>query len=458
MPNKRRESKCINLKLCYFVILSSFALIGISCSKQEVLEQNISTVDSAALQINYITKIKNNLQDSLSANDFMTIDFSKVYKSKDVRSKNYFVRLTFKGKKISSDFILLQTDSAGNILKGRIVKVTFDTSIDAKANIAVASTTLNGKETRYLKNAQKNRITSNNSKQDRVLANSNESSMLAAEEPVGEQTLPDVVVTGYIYDNPAPFYWYCFNEIIDTNGGGTYTYGAYETSAGGGSSPNGVYADEVAQISYEDATQPSIDITKYVKCFSLLSNVGATFKITIYSDIPVNDDPNKLFDFSTGACGHSFLQFSKSNGANIIQQDIGFYPESGWKSVANSSVTSKLVDNSGHEYNASLTITVNATQFQNALNKMQGESHMRYDIDDFNCTDFALSVFNAAASQHLYIPRRHIPNGTFGTESNTPQGLYIELENLQKNGGYPGGQISIPKNAPAAGKGHGACN
>jgi hypothetical protein len=95
---------------------------------------------------------------------------------------------------------------------------------------------------------------------------------------------------------------------------------------------------------------------------------------------------------------------------------------------------------------------------QNALNKMQTESTMKYDMDDFNCTDYALSVFNAAAPTYLSIPRMHIPNGTFGTTSNTPQGLYIELSNLSKAGGYPGGQISIPNTAPKAGASHGACN
>ena len=353
---------------------------------------------------------------------------------------------------------MLKSDNIGNIINAKIVHVERNKNKKIDADVAVVASSLDRKNVRYLKNLYKKSKSSSNKSNSEISTSSNVSSLMEEEEPVGEQTLPDVVVTGYIYDDPAPYYWYCFDDILGTStgGGGTYTYGASDPYGGGGGGTT--YSDETIDINYENADQSPIDVAKYIKCFSSLSNVGATFKITIYSDIPVNSNPNDLFDFSTGAVGHTFLQLSKSNGDAIIQQNIGFYPETGWKSIANSPVTSKLVDNAGHEFNASLTITVDATRFQNALNKMQAESTMKYDMDDFNCTDYALSVFNAAAPTYLSIPGMHIPNGTFGTTSNTPQGLYIELSNLSKAGGYPGGQISIPNTAPKAGASHGACN
>ncbi len=458
MRNEKRKNKCINLKLCCFVIVTSFAIFATSCSKQEALKQNISAADSSALQINYVAKIKNSLKDSLTANDFSSVDFSKVFKSKDVRSKNYFLRLTLKGKKISNDFILLKTDNIGNILKAKIVHVRQNENVKTSAGITIVASSLNRKQISYLKNKASKSQTTNVNNNSNVVSGSNVSSLKAEEEPVGEQTLPDVVVTGYIYDDPSIYYWYCFDDILgmSSGGGGTYTYGGSETSGGGGY--GGIYNDNTIDIEYEATDNPAIDIAKFIKCFSTLSSTGAQFKVTIYSDIPVNSDPNELFDWSTGSPGHSFLQLTKTSGATTIQQYIGFYPETGWKSLANNPVTSKVVDNGGHEYNASLTITVDATHFQNALNKMQSESTVKYDIDDFNCTDFALTVFNSAASTPLSIPRMHIPNGTFGNTSNTPQGLYKELTSLQSSGGYPGGQISIPNNAPKAGSSHGACN
>jgi hypothetical protein len=182
--------------------------------------------------------------------------------------------------------------------------------------------------------------------------------------------------------------------------------------------------------------------------------------MTIYSDIPVNGDPSQLFDWSTGACGHSFIQLAKTNGSTTIQQNIGFYPSSGWKSIeANGPVASKLVDNAGHEFNASLTVSLDATHFQSALNEIEYQENMKYDIDNFNCTDFALSVFNIAAPLYLEIPDYHIPGGMAGELSNTPQGLYNELVSLNQSGGYSQyGQITIPGVAGYVGSSHGPCD
>jgi hypothetical protein len=83
----------------------------------------------------------------------------------------------------------------------------------------------------------------------------------------------------------------------------------------------------------------------------------------------------------------------KSGGGDIIQQNIGFYPNTSWKALAGTSVESKVVDNEGHEYNASLTMSVNATQFQAAIDKMQAIAGNEYNIEKWNCTDFALSNF-----------------------------------------------------------------
>lgn len=449
--NKISNGCLLSLTLLFIIIFS--------CSKQEIPKKDIDFRDSVISQINFLARVKNALKDSLNISDFSTVDFDKLYKSEDVRSKNYFVRLSFKNKKTWDDFILLKTDSTGNMLKGKIVKINFDESKKGIAKITVIASSLNRKTVRFLTNnsaKSSDKSADVNAQKSKFVTAGNKSSLME-EEPAGEQTLPDVVVTDYIDDDNT--YWYCFDDILDYSGGGggsTYTYGS---SAPGGCGGSGVTSpDETINVTFESNGQPQIDIAKYIKCFSTLSNTGATFKITIYSDIPVNNDPNELFSFTTGDCGHTFLQLSKSNGSTVVQQNIGFYPQIGWKSLANSPTPSKIVDNAGHAFNASLTITVDATHFQNALNEMQNESTEKYDIDDFNCTNFALSVFNVAAPQSLIIPQMHIPNGTFGTESDTPQGLYIELSALQKSGGYPNGQISIPSTEAYAGTSHGACN
>ncbi|MFT4155136.1 hypothetical protein [Parafilimonas sp.] len=452
-----------NLKKLYFITIAYTTLLISSCYKQDIVQEYKSgAIDSSVVQANYLAKIKAGLKDSLNASDFATIDFLHLYKSNSVLTGDHFLRISIARKKLSDDFVLLSTDSIGNIIKARIVHVQHDGKQKGSANFTMVASSLNRKEIVYLKNTEsKNRQNENREKANTVTSN-NISSMMEEEAPAGEQTLPDVVVVGYIYDNPTSYYWYCFDDILGMGSGGgggsTYTYGSADPQPhGGGSGP--VYPDETINISYENADQSPIDVTKYVNCFSQLSDQGATFKITIYTDIPVNNDPYKLFDFSTGACGHTFLQLTKSNGSTSIQQNIGFYPETGWKSIeANGPVPSKMVDNAGHEFNASLTVNIDATHFQNALNEIQYQSKSRYDIDNFNCTDFALSVFNLAAYEPLEIPQYHIPGGMMGELSNTPQGLYIELSDLSKTGGYEGGEILIPGVAGYVGASHGPCN
>ncbi len=458
MKNDVRKTNPICFKLPCFTVIAYLAFLNFSCTKQEVLKQRINASDSTVLQINYLAKIKNSLKDSISKTDFSTLDFNKISKSNDVRTEDYFLRVRFKNKKFSDDFILLKTDATGNIVQGKIVHIQLGKSEKPDADITIVASSLDRKDIRYVSNANRKKKDNTSKSKSNISTRSNVSSLLAEEQPVGEQDLPDVVVTGYIYDDPMPYYWYSFDDILGTGsgGGGSYTYGSADVHGGGGGI---VYPDETINIQYENADQPPIDITKYIKCFSLLPDQGSTYKLSIYSDIPVNNDAYKLFDFSTGDCGHTFLQLTKTNGTTTIQQNIGFYPESGWKSIeANSPVTSKLVDNAGHEFNASLTVNIDATHFQTALNEIQYYGKAKYDIDNFNCTDFALNVFNSAAPLYLEIPAYHIPGGMYGELSNTPQGLYNELSSLSKSGGYAGGQIAIPGVAGYTGSSHGACN
>ena len=141
MIKQERKRKMVNFRPFYLFVLCYLMFLN-SCSKQQVLKETVETADPISLQINYLAKIKSIMKDSLSVNDFSRIDFSKVYKSKDVRSKNYFVRITFKGKKISNDFILLKTDNVGNIIKGKIVLVNLDKNKQAAANTVVIASAL----------------------------------------------------------------------------------------------------------------------------------------------------------------------------------------------------------------------------------------------------------------------------------------------------------------------------
>jgi hypothetical protein len=429
----------------------------IACGKQDTtLEKSVNGSINQVYQISYSQKVKFGLKESLSAIDYALIDFNRLYISKDIQTPYYFLRLGFIGKSMAYDFLLLRTDSVGNIIKGKIVHINDEAkSQDRKTKDELHS--FSGEV-----------ITCSLNRRDSMTRTVNETNTTTtgSTDLYASPRLPDVVVTCYLPNDYISTLWYWYGGMLDTysqTNTGTYTYGpnnpdTYNQGGGAG----GIHPDQTIDIEVEGTSNPAINLQSYLKCFSNIPNKGASYKISIFTDIPVNGSPYKLFNFSTGSCGHTFLQLTKSGSGQTMQQSIGFYPQSGWKSIeASAPVASKLVDNAGHEYNGSLTISLDSAHFQTAINKMLYLGKLKYDIDNFNCTDYALEVFNVAAPIYLDIPQYHIPGGMLGELSNTPQGLYNKLFSLYEEsgpGGYPGGTMQISSKAIYVGSSHGACN
>ena len=199
---------------------------------------------------------------------------------------------------------------------------------------------------------------------------------------------------------------------------------------------------------------------QYLKCFSNISDAGATCSIEIFADIPIDSDPNKILNSQTGSPGHVFLQLKKSNATETVQQNIGFYPSEGWKvTISNAPVDGKFVDNGSHEFNASLVMTISPDQLQNAINEIQYLARfIKYDIDEYNCTDFALDVFNKVRNEPLVIPLYDMPGGITAGGTRTPQGLYNQLQTMQRSNHPEASNISLPGYKGWVGHSNGPCN
>lgn len=427
----------------HLITTVSLILLLFSCKKENSLP-----IDSIAdKNVLFFQKVKSQLKDSLSSNDYKNMDTSRMYKSTDAQSKGCFVRIGLLNKKMAIDFFLLKTDTLGNIKAGKIIHVDQDTIRANKrrfqGGFSIASLTRTA--------TVKKRV------RDEILNSVHiETGMMEAEDPIGEQTLPDCVITCYSTGggDEGDWYWYggFFNDY--GGGGGSYTYGY---SGGGAGS-----TDKTIQVELESDDNDPISIRDYLKCFSTIPDVGASYQISIFSDIPVNGDPTQMFNWDTRSPGHSFIQLRKVNGGQIIQQNMGFYPEYGWKVIANANIGSKVVDNADHEFNASLSLTINGDQFHAALNKIQTIANYDYNITTWNCTDFALSVFNAASTQPLTIPKFVIPTSEYPMPttfalSNTPQGLYDEIQALQTAHNTTFGGSDIPGVCGYVGGSHGSC-
>ncbi len=412
-----------------------------SCKKELAPPVNLPDTKNNRL---FFQNVKSELKDSLSADDYRSIDINRLYKSKDAQGKGCFVRIGLLHKEIAIDFILLKTDTLGKIREGKIIHVDKDKT--------------NGNRTRFggrFAIASLNRINTRFKTivNGKLKAVSKGTDLLEAEAPVGEQTLPDCVITCYSTEGNNEGDWYCYSGFYNdySGGGGGYTFGY---SGGGGSSTAG-NEDNTIVVKVEPNDNSAIKVDDYLKCFSTIPDANASYKISIFSDLPVNGDPSQLFDVASGSGGHSFIQLVKSNGNMTVQQNVGFYPVTGWKSLSNINVGGKIVDNAGHEFNASLSTFISSTQFQAELKEIQAVEGRDYEITTWNCTDFALDIFNAGSSNPLTIPQYCIP-GTY-QYTNTLQALYVTIQRLQLADNDSFGATEIPGVSGWVGDSHGSC-
>lgn len=449
------------------LITALFLLFIISCKKDESSALSISAQESNSLQNQdtYLNTVKRYLIDSISATDYRNIDFNKAIVTKFDSGRILLLRLQF--KKSVSEFILLKTDASGHWSKGMILNIKYAKGIQQNelvkrphsfnGNIIVSSLNRKGTNNFQIRNGFREDSTKNP-----VLPSGN--------------TLPDVVVTAYIPPSGTISYadWYNLLDLYTpaelgiygygNNGGSSNSYYGYYSATDpysyGYQHGGGLAIADPKEIEYENPESlPDISIHDYMKCFDNISDEGATCSIEIFSDLPVNGEPNTFFNWQDGSPGHTFLQIKKSNGDESIQQNIGFYPDQGWKTVLYTPVASKLVDNGGHKFNASLKMNLTPAQLHSVITEIESLSNSSYDMDQYNCTDFALQVFNMTRpGNELTIPLFVLPGNTSSVQSKTPQGLYQQLMNMLEEGNSESANITYAGVCGYVGGSKGPCN
>jgi hypothetical protein len=257
------------------------------------------------------------------------------------------------------------------------------------------------------------------------------------------------------------------NGVISVNSVNLIS-GSCSVPSGGGNYPP-ASAAEVQDAVAVDNGNPGINPQTYIICFSD-GKTAQSYKLTIYVDQPI---PGSNDEWTTGITantnvtqnfintlgqtfnvGHTFVGFEKINtDGTSVTQVMGFYPTHGsvgggssGGSSAGASSNGKIEDNSGHQYNVSYTVNVNASQFNSALSGVVNSSASQYVLSNVqsgpenNCTDAAVAWMRAAGVT--------LPAGGAGLFVNDPGDFGQALTNVT-------GASTTPGNAPT---GHGACN
>jgi hypothetical protein len=166
------------------------------------------------------------------------------------------------------------------------------------------------------------------------------------------------------------------------------------------------------------------DITEYLKCFDITQ--GATF--TIYVDQPKE---NKSDTWSGAAwdpnVGHTFISITQGNTTRVM----GLYPKTTVNPFSsNPSADGQLIDNSGNDFDVSVSINISASQLSNLRSQIIS-NNSSYNLNTYNCTDFGLKMANEVLS--MGIPDS---SGTWpGGGGSNPGNLGQDIRNMSLNNG-----------------------
>jgi hypothetical protein len=325
-----------------------------------------------------------------------------------------------------------------DIAEGRILQFDFDDTSNATGLITIWPLDGSEKRTEYL---MQGRVVNTMGTETPVQSNSIEKNTKTV---CTDCTLPEVIVAAVHHQGESnTAHFYSMSWLFGSSWGYT-TYLPIYVDGGGGGAP--------VEVDPPLGNPDAIDPKKYTDCFDQVSDQFATYSMTIYADLPVDQDAGVVFDLKAHFAGHAFIALHKSNPYASVRQVFGFYPGSRWGALSGNNTVSKIVDDSEHEYQASYTITLSNTQFSAAIQRIQQMNGHSYHISNFNCVDYVLSVFQAAGGNFQLNTQYNIPVYGSSSGNNTPNGLYEQIAGMQA-AGVTGATANGNKNYAPHGKG-----
>ena len=171
------------------------------------------------------------------------------------------------------------------------------------------------------------------------------------------------------------------------SGGGSTGPGGY---GGGGDDGSGNTTTMVLTSTMVLVNRPDLPVTnikQYLKCFD--TNQPAT--LTVYARQPVQGT-NDTYAFHNlkPDVGHSFISITQ----NGITRVMGFYPTSPLSIFV--TATGIFGDNSQTAYTAKASMLINGGNLYSLLQYIYSTDGKNYDLQTYNCTDFAIQAAHAA--------------------------------------------------------------
>lgn len=183
--------------------------------------------------------------------------------------------------------------------------------------------------------------------------------------------------------------------------------------------------------------KPITDPYQYKRCFKKESN--STYRIILYVDQPqsgtralVADRDGhtalSLVNIASKTVGHTWIVFEQTNSiGKIIRRAVGLWPQ-GSVSPGNTSVKAVLGNDEGREFDVSLEIGLTSNAFFNLLEDCFAGYTEMYDLNNNNCTGWALD--NIYEHTSVFLPKT-VDSWGFGLGSGpTPGNLAEDIRQM----------------------------
>jgi hypothetical protein len=417
-------------KLFIYQLLLLITLV--SCTKETSLNQRLDT-DNISQKIKdiAITKLNN-----IEINNF---DWEKPI---TIKTKNDS-SIVLIPSKINSNYFIISRENMTSIEVNliNIIKISSkELTIINKSlnnNTIVTNNVLNGKVIENNKSVIKNNLSTE------------KKSMVS-----NQYTLPDAVVTAYISTNYSYIDFYSLYWIFNQN----ILYIDLYIPSSSFNTAQYVISNQVAyEIDFDDRlTRQAASIQKMKNCLDAnIPSNGATYDVELCADIPINGNPN--INVFLDKPGHAFLQITKTNGSASLSRSFGFYPKDQYSSLTLDPVESVILEDNLHAYDAKIRMSLTETQYNQLMNySINLANNTQYDLNNYNCVNFALDCFNSVLSSGNKISAPNIPIG-YITNGKTPASLYSNLVNM-KNSNYHNLASNITIATSLSSSSSGQCN
>ncbi len=171
---------------------------------------------------------------------------------------------------------------------------------------------------------------------------------------------------------------------------------------------------------HESPDNEIIDMEEFLSCLDTTQPAN----LTLYVNQPITNSSIPMS--ASGDVGHAFLSISQ--GYNTVV--YGFYPKQKAKAFIVSD--GAIGNNQGDIYDVSITTSISASQLNNIVSYSE-TIPAHYNINLFNCTDYVITIGNAA---ELNLPDCFAIYPGVGNGGSSPSVLGQYLRNLPSNSNY----------------------